>query len=79
KVYPTDIKKIIIWYNLLVDAGLTDFSEPEAVPQKDDKGVKQENEATKKTKTTASAAIHASKSVSTPRAAVKKTPASVKK
>lgn len=30
RVYPSDIKKVIQWYNLLVDNGLTDFSEPEA-------------------------------------------------
>ncbi len=36
-VYPTDIKKLIQWYNLLIDNGVTDFvvaeqetSEPEA-------------------------------------------------
>ncbi len=28
RVYKTDIKKVITWYNLLVEAGLTDF-EPE--------------------------------------------------
>ncbi|MDR2626441.1 MAG: DUF5606 domain-containing protein [Dysgonamonadaceae bacterium] len=27
KVYPSDIKKIINWYNLLSDAGMTDFTE----------------------------------------------------
>ncbi len=26
RVYPTDIKKIILWYNQLVEKGLTDFS-----------------------------------------------------
>jgi len=30
RVYPTDIKKIIIWYNLLLDNGLTDFTKPES-------------------------------------------------
>jgi hypothetical protein len=32
RVYPTDIKKLIIWYNLLVETGNTDFSvkDPEA-------------------------------------------------
>ncbi len=28
-VYPGDIKKLIQWYNLLVQNGITDFSEPE--------------------------------------------------
>lgn len=27
RVYPTDIKKLLSWYNLLVKAGLTDFDE----------------------------------------------------
>jgi hypothetical protein len=27
RVYPSDIKKVMNWYNLLVNAGLTDFSE----------------------------------------------------
>src|SRR5690606_22212016 len=27
RVYPSDIKKIIQWYNILVDQGLTDFSQ----------------------------------------------------
>ncbi|MDE6715986.1 MAG: DUF5606 domain-containing protein [Muribaculaceae bacterium] len=28
RVYPTDVKKVISWYNTLVNAGLTDFSLP---------------------------------------------------
>lgn len=27
RVYPTDIKKLISWYNILVEAGLTDFDQ----------------------------------------------------
>ena len=34
RVYPTDIKKLISWYNLLVETGNTDFVEEEK-PQKD--------------------------------------------
>ena len=30
RVYPSDIKKIIQWYNILHDKGLTDFSEPDS-------------------------------------------------
>ncbi|GLB50238.1 DUF5606 family protein [Neptunitalea lumnitzerae] len=30
RVYPSDIKKVIQWYNLLIKNGFTDFSEPEA-------------------------------------------------
>lgn len=28
RVHPSDIRKLIQWYNLLVDNGLTDFEEP---------------------------------------------------
>ena len=30
RVYPTDIKKLIQWYNILINAGITDFSIEEA-------------------------------------------------
>ena len=26
RVYPSDIRKLILWYNILVNAGITDFS-----------------------------------------------------
>ncbi len=29
RVYPSDIRKIILWYNILVDSNLLDFSEKE--------------------------------------------------
>ena len=29
RVYASDIKKVFQWYNILVSAGITDFSEPE--------------------------------------------------
>lgn len=29
RVYPTDIRKLVSWYNLLVEAGITDFREEE--------------------------------------------------
>lgn len=29
RVYPTDIKKLIVWYNLLTQNGITDFSTKE--------------------------------------------------
>ena len=29
RVYPSDIRKVIQWYNLLVEKGLDDFSDPE--------------------------------------------------
>lgn len=43
RVYPSDIRKLITWYNILVNAGITDFTpeetpqaEPEAVPEASD-------------------------------------------
>ena len=30
RVYPSDIKKVIRWYNLLLDNGITDFSDPDS-------------------------------------------------
>lgn len=35
RVYPTDIKKLIQWYNLLVSTGNTDFSVEEEAPVED--------------------------------------------
>jgi hypothetical protein len=32
RVYPSDIKKLISWYNLLIKAGITDFT-PEEEPE----------------------------------------------
>lgn len=29
RVYPSDIRKLIQWYNILINAGFTDFSEKE--------------------------------------------------
>lgn len=32
-VYPSDMKKLIQWYNILVENGITDFEEAEAVAE----------------------------------------------
>lgn len=32
RVYPSDIRKLLLWYNLLLKAGITDFSEKEEEP-----------------------------------------------
>ena len=34
RVYPTDIKKLIVWYNTLIDAGISDFSIEEEQEEK---------------------------------------------
>ena len=39
RVYNTDIKKIISWYNTLISAGITDFS-----IKSEEESAKQENE-----------------------------------
>ena len=36
RVYVSDIKKVIQWYNILHDHGITDFSKPEEEPGKAD-------------------------------------------
>lgn len=33
RVYPSDIKKLILWYNILIGAGITDFSAEEEAPK----------------------------------------------
>ena len=33
RVYPSDIRKLIQWYNILVNAGITDFSIQEEEPE----------------------------------------------
>lgn len=35
RVYPTDIKKLMSWYNILVNAGITDFKETMAPTEGD--------------------------------------------
>ena len=37
RVYVSDIKKVIQWYNILHDHGITDFSEPETPEEKEEK------------------------------------------
>ena len=35
-LYPSDIKKLIVWYNLLVASGMTDFEETPAAETKEE-------------------------------------------
>lgn len=49
RVYPSDIKKLFSWYNLLIDSGITDFSpknEPEESGEKKETVEKQEKKGT---------------------------------
>lgn len=36
RVYPTDIKKLFTWYNILLEAGLTDFREEKEEAEKEE-------------------------------------------
>jgi len=48
RVYPSDIKKLINWYNLLVEADITDFSkEEQEVQEQEEKEEKEEKEENK--------------------------------
>lgn len=42
RVYPSDIKKVIQWYNLLISNGYTDFSKGEAENGEDKEETKEE-------------------------------------
>lgn len=44
RVYPTDIKKLIQWYNLLIENGLTDFLPEKAEEAKEAKEAKEAEE-----------------------------------
>lgn len=35
RVYPTDIKRLLSWYNLLISAGITDFDPQESAEEED--------------------------------------------
>ncbi|NND16161.1 MAG: DUF5606 domain-containing protein [Eudoraea sp.] len=35
RVYPSDIKKVVKWYNLLTEKGITDFTESEETNEKE--------------------------------------------
>ncbi len=43
RVYNTDIKKVISWYNALVDAGYTEFQKPEKKEEATEEEVKEES------------------------------------
>lgn len=38
RVYPSDIKKLLSWYNLLVESGMTDFTPEETAPDAEKEG-----------------------------------------
>lgn len=61
RVYASDIKKVVQWYNLLVKNGITDFSATEANSEEGDE-TKESVEKAKETKKTTSAKPAADKS-----------------
>lgn len=61
RVYASDIKKIVQWYNMLVKNDLADFSEPE---KKVEEGAKEVLDTPKETKATASKKVVTPKSAS---------------
>ena len=58
RVYPTDIRKLILWYNILINAGFTDFT-----PQNEEEGESSEQQV--KTETVAENKKEKKKSVNT--------------
>ena len=47
RVYPSDIKKVMNWYNLLINSGLTDFEEEKEEPAPDDNNENKEENLNK--------------------------------
>ena len=47
RVYPSDIRKLLLWYNLLLKAGITDFSEQEEEKAEEVASNKEEHTAKK--------------------------------
>jgi hypothetical protein len=64
RVYPTDIKRLLNWYNILLSVGVTDF-EPEKEEKKEEEDEEAVKEETKKNTKTAKAATP--KDVSVPK------------
>lgn len=73
RVYPSDIRKLIVWYNLLISAGFTDFTLQEDKEGKEAVAAKEEKKADKQVnvkanvKTTKSAASSVKTGVGTKR------------
>ena len=65
RVYPSDIRKLILWYNILVEAGITDFSAEEEA------GKAVEDEPAKKTEDKKEQKKAANRQVKTQKAAAK--------
>ena len=68
RVYPTDIKKMLKWYELLIDNDITDFSEPEAEESPDKEDEVETSEAKTKTGTTTAKRIESAKAKPTAKA-----------
>ncbi len=49
RVYPSDIRKLLLWYNLLLKAGITEYAEQEENTTEEKPILKEEEHAAKKT------------------------------
>jgi hypothetical protein len=68
RVYPTDIKRMLSWYNILLSVGITDF-EPEKEESKEEEKEETAKDESKKNAKTAKTA--ATKDVSVPKTAAR--------
>jgi len=50
RVYPSDIRKLISWYNILIEAGITDFSIEEEEEKKEENAAEEKKAVKKETK-----------------------------
>jgi hypothetical protein len=66
RVYPTDIKRLLSWYNILLSAGITDFEPEKEEAEEAEKEESVKDESKKAAKTTKTAAV---KEVSVPKKA----------
>jgi hypothetical protein len=48
RVYPSDIRKLVTWYNVLIGAGITDFTVEEEEAQLEEQKVKADDSANQK-------------------------------
>lgn len=72
RVYPSDIKKVVQWYNLLVKNGMTDFSESEISEEKEQEKEEKNTKSIKKDPVKKSAAPDANTKSATKASSAKK-------
>jgi hypothetical protein len=70
RVYPTDIKRVLNWYNILLNAGITEFAPEEADEIKPESTEVEPEEETKKSKEEVKKEIKSQKTTATPKKSV---------